>query len=256
MKKKFQSITNNIYPILAILGLLLIWELAVCTELVPAYMLPSPSAVIKAFITDFPNLMEHSKITLTEAFLGLFFGVLLGFVAAVLMDSFEVLRKTIYPLIILTQTIPTVAIAPLLVLWLGYDMLPKIVLIVLTTFFPVAISLLDGFRSVDRDYITLLESMGASRLQIFKYLKFPGSLTQFFSALKIAVSYSIVGAVISEWLGGFSGLGVYMTRVKKSYAFDRMFAVIFLISAISLLLMSLVSVLRKRVIKWENIDEE
>lgn len=256
MKKKLQSITNNIYPILAILGLLLIWELAVRTELVPAYMLPSPSAVIKAFITDFPNLMEHSKITLTEAFLGLFFGVLLGFVAAVLMDSFEVLRKTIYPLIILTQTIPTVAIAPLLVLWLGYDMLPKIVLIVLTTFFPVAISLLDGFRSVDRDYITLLESMGASRLQIFKYLKFPGSLTQFFSALKIAVSYSIVGAVISEWLGGFSGLGVYMTRVKKSYAFDRMFAVIFLISAISLLLMSLVSVLRKRVIKWENIDEE
>lgn len=256
MKKKLQSITNNIYPILAILGLLLIWEVAVRTELVPAYMLPSPSAVIKAFITDFPNLMEHSKITLTEAFLGLFFGVLLGFVAAVLMDSFEVLRKTIYPLIILTQTIPTVAIAPLLVLWLGYDMLPKIVLIVLTTFFPVAISLLDGFRSVDRDYITLLESMGASRLQIFKYLKFPGSLTQFFSALKIAVSYSIVGAVISEWLGGFSGLGVYMTRVKKSYAFDRMFAVIFLISAISLLLMSLVSVLRKRVIKWENIDEE
>lgn len=256
MKKKLQSITNNIYLILAILGLLLIWELAVRTELVPAYMLPSPSAVIKAFITDFPNLMEHSKITLTEAFLGLFFGVLLGFVAAVLMDSFEVLRKTIYPLIILTQTIPTVAIAPLLVLWLGYDMLPKIVLIVLTTFFPVAISLLDGFRSVDRDYITLLESMGASRLQIFKYLKFPGSLTQFFSALKIAVSYSIVGAVISEWLGGFSGLGVYMTRVKKSYAFDRMFAVIFLISAISLLLMSLVSVLRKRVIKWENIDEE
>lgn len=256
MKKKFQSITNNIYPILVILGLLLIWELAVRTELVPAYMLPSPSAVIKAFITDFPNLIEHSKITLTEAFLGLFFGVLLGFVAAVLMDSFEVLRKTIYPLIILTQTIPTVAIAPLLVLWLGYDMLPKIVLIVLTTFFPVAISLLDGFRSVDRDYITLLESMGASRLQIFKYLKFPGSLTQFFSALKIAVSYSIVGAVISEWLGGFSGLGVYMTRVKKSYAFDRMFAVIFLISAISLLLMSLVSVLRKRVIKWENIDEE
>lgn len=256
MKKKLQSITNNIYPILAILGLLLIWELAVRTELVPAYMLPSPSAVIKAFITDFPNLMEHSKITLTEAFLGLFFGLLLGFVAAVLMDSFEVLRKTIYPLIILTQTIPTVAIAPLLVLWLGYDMLPKIVLIVLTTFFPVAISLLDGFRSVDRDYITLLESMGASRLQIFKYLKFPGSLTQFFSALKIAVSYSIVGAVISEWLGGFSGLGVYMTRVKKSYAFDRMFAVIFLISAISLLLMSLVSVLRKRVIKWENIDEE
>lgn len=224
-------------------------------ELVPSFMLPSPTSVIAAFIKDFPNLMEHSKVTLSEAFLGLFFGVLLGFVAAVLMDSFELIKRAIYPLIILTQTIPTVAIAPLLVLWLGYGMLPKVVLIVLTTFFPVAISLLDGFSSVDRDYITLLESMGANKFQIFKYLKFPGSLTQFFSALKIAVSYSIVGAVISEWLGGFNGLGVYMTRVKKSYAFDRMFAVIFLISAISLILMSLVSVLKKKVIKWENIDE-
>ena len=171
---------------------------------------------------------------------------------ALLMDRFEVLYLSVYPLIILSQTIPTVAIAPLLVLWFGYEMTPKILLIILTTFFPITISLLSGFRSADTDTIRLLQSMGADRMQIFRYVKFPGALPQFFGSLRISVSYAIVGAVISEWLGGFSGLGVYMTRVKKSFSFDKMFAVIFLISAASLLLMKLVDVIQKKVMPWEE----
>src|SRR5699024_9636551 len=119
----------------------------------------------------------------------------------------------------------------------GYEMMPKIILIVIVTFFPVTVSLLEGFRSADQDTIQLLRSMGASQVQIFRYVKFPGALNRFFSSLRIAVSYAVVGAVISEWLGGFEGLGVYMTRVKQAFAFDKMFAVIFLISAISLILM-------------------
>lgn len=196
--------------------------------------------------------MEHSFVTLTEAFLGLGLGILLGFVMSVLMDQFEGLYQAFYPLIVLTQTVPTVAIAPLLVLWFGYEMTPKVILIVITTFFPIAIGLLNGFRSADTDSIHLLRAMGAGRWQIFRYIKLPGAMSQFFAGLRISASYAVVGAVISEWLGGFSGLGVYMTRVKQAFAFDKMFAVIFLISIISLLLMKGVDALQKLCMPWDK----
>jgi len=191
-------------------------------------------------------------ITLAEAFVGLSLGIFLGFIMAVLMDQFGGLYKAFYPLVIVTQTIPTVAIAPLLVLWFGYEMTPKVILIVITTFFPITVGLLNGFQSADKDSINLLRAMGAGRWQIFRYIKFPGALSQFFAGLRISASYAVVGAVISEWLGGFGGLGVYMTRVKKAFSFDKMFAVIFLISMISLLLMKGVDFLQKKCMPWEK----
>lgn len=215
-------------------------------------MLPSPIQVLQAFVKEFPVLMEHSFVTLTEAFWGLVLGIMLGFIMAVLMDQFEPIYKAFYPLIVLTQTVPTVAIAPLLVLWFGYEMTPKVILIVITTFFPIAVGLLNGFRSTDSDSMNLLRAMGAGRWQIFRYIKLPGAMSQFFAGLRISASYAVVGAVISEWLGGFSGLGVYMTRVKQAFAFDKMFAVIFLISIISLLLMKGVDVLQKLCMPWEK----
>lgn len=215
-------------------------------------MLPSPVDVVKAFISDFPLLAMHTKTTLVEAFIGLFFGICLGFIIATLMDHNKWLYLALYPILVITQTIPTVAIAPLLILWLGYDMAPKITLIIIATFFPIAVGLLDGFKSADLEASQLLKAMGANKRQIFYHIKLPNAMSHFFAGLRISVSYSIVGAVISEWLGGFEGLGVYMTRVKKSYSFDKMFAVIFLISAISLLLMKGVTFLQKRIMPWTN----
>ncbi len=247
---------RNTASIAAVILLLIIWQTVCSIELVPSYMLPSPIEVIKAFVSEFPLLVKNSVITLQEAFIGLFFGVSVGFFAAVLMDSFKILYKAFYPLLIITQTIPSVAVAPLLVLWFGYEMMPKIVLIIISTFFPVTVGLLDGFRSADKDSIGLLRSMGATRVQIFHYIKFPSALPQLFSGLRIAAAYSVVGAVISEWLGGFGGLGVYMTRVKKAFAFDKMFAVIFLISAISLVLMALVGFAEKKCMPYRNLNKK
>lgn len=252
MKKKFQNIINNSSSLLTIILILALWQALSSAGLVPKYMLPSPLDVVMAFVNDISLLMGHARTTLTEALLGLVIGTALGFVIAVLMDRFNLFQKSIYPIIILTQTVPTVAIAPLLVLWLGYGLLPKVTLIILTTFFPIAVSLLEGFHSADRDALDLLKAMGATRLQSFVHIKLPGALNHFFSGLKISVSYSVVGAVIAEWLGGLSGLGVYMTRVRKSYSFDKMFAVIFFISIISLLLMFGVSYLKKALMPWEN----
>lgn len=237
-------------------GLLILWQLVCTVGLVPSYMLPSPVQVLEAFFSELDALWKNSLITLQEAFIGLVLGVSVGFLAAVLMDAFDVLYKAFYPLLILTQTIPSVAIAPLLVLWFGYEMTPKIILIVISTFFPVTVGLLDGFRSADKDAIGLLRSMGADKLQIFRYIKFPSALPQLFSGLRIAAAYSVVGAVISEWLGGFGGLGVYMTRVKKAFAFDKMFAVIFLISGISLALMALVEAAEKKCMPYRHLDKK
>lgn len=252
MKKKLPNITNNLWSYSAIAAILVLWQTVSGLGIVESFMLPSPIQVTKAFYTEFPALMEHSVITLSEAFIGLGFGILLGFVSAVLMDHFEILYQAFYPILVLTQTIPTVAIAPLLVLWFGYEMAPKVILIVITTFFPITVGLLTGFQSVDRDAVHLLKAMGAGELQIFRYIKFPGAMAQFFSGLRISASYAVVGAVISEWLGGFGGLGVYMTRVKKAFSFDKMFAVIFLISLISLLLMKAVELLQKKCMPWEE----
>ena len=241
---------------MAVVVLLVVWQIASVSGLVPRYMLPSPVDVAVAFVKDAPALWENLTITLQEAFYGLALGVGIGFAFAVLMDAFEILYRTFYPILVITQTIPTVAIAPLLVLWFGYEMLPKIILIVLVTFFPVTVGLLDGFRAVDRDAVGLLRSMGAGRWQIFRYLKCPSALPQFFSGLRIAAAYSVVGAVISEWLGGFGGLGVYMTRVKNAFAFDKMFAVIFLISAISLALMALVDLAERRCMPYRHLQDK
>ena len=254
---KLRSTIRRNGPALALLaGLLILWEAVCVTGLVPAYMLPAPTDIVLAFVIDFPELCGHAAVTLQEAAYGLLLGVALGFVFALGMDAFDWFYRALYPILVITQTIPTVAIAPLLVLWFGYEMAPKIILIVLVTFFPMAVGMLEGFRSVDPDSVDLLRSMGASRQQIFRYIKCPAALPQFFSGLRIAAAYSVVGAVISEWLGGFQGLGVYMTRVRKAYAFDKMFAVIFLISAISLLLMALVDALQKKCMPYTHTHEE
>lgn len=257
MIRKLRSITTSKGPAAAaIVALLALWQLASASGLVPEYMLPSPVAVVQAFIRDFNLLCENAAITLEEAFIGLALGVLIGFVFAVLMDAFSWMYRAFYPLLVISQTIPTVAIAPLLVLWFGYEMTPKVILIVIVTFFPITVGLLDGFRAVDPDSVNLMRSMGAGKWQIFRYIKCPSAMPQFFSGLRIAAAYSIVGAVISEWLGGFGGLGVYMTRVKRAFAFDKMFAVIFLISIISLLLMGLVNLLQRKCMPYTQMDDK
>lgn len=243
-------------PFVAISFLLGVWQGLSQSGVIPSFMLPSPMATATAFVQDFGILCNHGATTLLEAFLGLGIGIILGFIIATLMDAIEPIRHALYPILVASQTIPTIAIAPLLLLWLGYGILPKIVLIILTTFFPITVSLIDGFAAADPDAMKLMRSMGANHFQIYRHIKLPGSLGYFFSGLKISVSYSIVGAVISEWLGGTVGLGVYMTRTRKSFAYDRMFAVIFFIIFVSLLLIGLVSLVRYFIMPWERTQKK
>lgn len=256
---KFLKTKKNLellYPLILILTVLLIWGIVSLLGLIPKFILPSPYDVANAFINDFSNLMQNLLTTLYEAFSGLLISLVLAFLFSFLMDRFKIFYKMLYPVLIITQTIPVIAIAPLLVLWLGYGIVPKIVLVVIMCFFPITVSLYDGIRSTDPDAVNLLRAMGASKLQIFKYVKLPNSMNSFFSGLSIAVCYSVVGAVISEWIGGYSGLGVYMTRVRKSYAFDKMFAAIFLVSLVSVIFVMILKHIKKLSMPWVNTEED
>lgn len=256
MKKKLQNIAHKYAGLILGIALIILWEFAARAGLLPRFIIPAPSQIIQAGSEDWNNLLFHSRITLTQAFIGLAIGIILAFFFAIIMDLFRWVQRAIYPLLIVTQTIPTVAIAPILVLWLGYDMTPKIVLVVLTTIFPIVISILNGFANSDQDAIQLLKLMGANHWQVLMHVKLPSSMTYFFSGLKVSVSYAFVSSVVAEWLGGFEGLGVYMIQMKNAFAYDRMFAVIGLISAISLFFMWITNLLQRLVIPWQYRDQK
>ena len=219
--------------------------------------MPAPLTIVKTFISHIESgkLWRNLSVSFGRVACGYLIGALAGVIVGFLMGLFKPINAALGGIVSVLRPIPTIALAPLLVLWMGFGMAPKITLVALTTFFPIAVSLLEGYASTDRAAADLLRAMGASRRQIFLHLEFPAALSFFFSGLRVSVSYAVVGAVISEWLGGFEGLGVYMTRVNKAYAFDKMFAVIIVIVVISLLLMLLVTALRRLVMPWEAYEK-
>jgi ABC-type nitrate/sulfonate/bicarbonate transport system permease component len=209
--------------------------------------------VARAAVYSFSGLTDHITVTLSESITGFVLAVILSLAIAAAVDASSFLRKAVYPLLIISQTIPIILLAPLLAMWFGFGLLPKIVVVILVCFFPVALSLIEGFQSVDRDMINMFKSMGASGFKIFRILKLPASAPHFFSGLKIAATYSIMAAVIGEWMGGSRGLGVYMIRVKHSFSYDRVFATILIITVLSILVFNIISVIQYIVMPWERL---
>ena len=250
--KKFQSIIYKYISILTVLLIIIIWGIISYIELIPRFMLPSPLDVFLAFIKDFKLIFSHIGITLLEASIGLLISIIFSFILAIIMDKYKIFNKAIYPILVISQTIPTIAIAPIIVLWFGFGIMPKILLIFSTCFFPMTISILTGFKSIDEDMLKLMKSMDSSYFKTLFIVKIPFAMRSFFSGLKISATYAIVGAVVAEWLGGEKGIGVYMTRVKKAYSFDKMFASIIIISLLSLLLVWFIKILENKIIYWKE----
>ncbi|MBB6670398.1 ABC transporter permease [Cohnella nanjingensis] len=242
---------QRLYPVAALLIAVALWQAIVTLARVPMYILPSPLDTAQALIDDFGIIVRHVGITLYESALGFALSVALAFALAILMDGFAVVKKSLYPILIVSQTIPTIAITPLLIIWFGFGILPKVLVIVLVCFFPICVSLVDGFDKVDRDYLNLFRTYKASRLQTFLHLKLPSALVNFFSGLKIAATYMIMAAIIGEWQGGTEGIGVYMVRTKNAYALDKVFASIFVIVLISVVLISILDRIGRRATHWK-----
>lgn len=252
MIKKFVKL--NLPAIIFVLILVFIWGAVSEFGAIPQFILPSPSATFTALIRILPVLLKHSATTLLETALGLLFSVLFAVIFAILMDRFVTIKRAIYPVLIVTQTVPTIAIAPFIVLLFGYDMLPKVILVVICCFFPIVISLCDGLSNVEVEYVNLMRGMNATYTQTLVHLKIPFAVPSFFSGLKVSVTYAFISAVVAEWLGGTRGLGVYMTRVKAAYAFDRLFASIFFISAVSFAFVKVIEFAQKMVLNRLHLD--
>jgi ABC-type nitrate/sulfonate/bicarbonate transport system permease component len=240
------------YPVITLIAAVALWEAIVRLFGVPGYVLPAPSKIATAFASDFPHIMEQARATLIESGAGILFSVALALLVAVAMDNFTLFRKSFYPILIVSQTIPIMAVAPIMLIWFGFGYTPKIIIIVLMCFFPITISLIEGFSRVDRDFLDMFKVMKANRFQIYRDLKFPNALPYFFSGLKISVTYMLMAAIIAEWLGGNEGIGVYMLRSKQAFALDKVFAAVIFIVILSVSLIAVVNLMSRKIVHWKT----
>ena len=251
MPRPFWRHSSRWGPAALLVGLLLAaWEAFARLTAAPAWLLPAPSAIARAGVAAAPLLAGHVWRTLIEALLGLALAVVTGVGLAVLIDLSAVLKRALYPLLVVSQTVPTIALAPLLMVWFGFGLLPKVLVVALVCFFPVAMSMAQGLEATDPDLNALLASMGASRSQIFRKARFPGALPAAFGGLRIAATYSVIGAVIAEWVGASKGLGIFMIRASNSFLTARLFAAIALASVLSLVLFGAVLLLERLALPW------
>ena len=237
-------------PLALIVFCLVLWEGIVKYWQVPKWLLPAPSAIAKAWWESRDLLSQHAQTTIIETTVGFTLAIVIALIIAGLMDFAPVLKRMLYPLLVISQTIPLIAIAPLLTLWLGYGLGPKIAIVILVCFFPITINFTEGLEASDPDAINLLRSMGASHWQIFIMIRWPNAMPSLFAGLKIAATYSVMAAIIGEWLGASSGLGVYLTRSSHSFLTDQVFAGILAISILSLVYFVLISITGRLSMPW------
>ena len=246
------KIKNSLYPVVTFLIILIIWQFVVEGFNIPQYILPSPIDILGVFFTDYENLYLHTVFTLNEALLGFILSIIIALVMGILMDFIPIFKKCFYPIMLVTQTIPTITIAPLLIIWFGFGILPKILMVTLTCFFPILINFVDGMENLDKDYLNLFKTMNAGKLNTFIHLKFPMSMDKLFSGLKISSTYAVMAATVAEWLGGSQGLGVYMVRSKSAYALDKVFASTLIVVVSSLIFVGIIQGIKKIVLRHKN----
>ncbi|WP_442893639.1 ABC transporter permease [Bacillus sp. 2205SS5-2] len=242
-------------PFMVLLLFFISWEFSTNIWNIPVWMLPGPLQIIKEFIAVWSFFYEDVLATIWLTLLGFFIGGSFGWGTAMVLHRVPLLREAFYPFLILSQNIPIIVLAPLLVIWFGFGLLPKLIVITLICFFPVAVSTLDGYKQTSSELLHYMKMAGATKRQIFWKLEFPSSLPMLFSGIKISATYSVMGAVISEWLGAKAGIGVFMTLASSSFQTDRVFVAILTIMFISLLFFWVIVLVEKIVLNGGKYDE-
>lgn len=231
----------------AILG---VWELYVRVAEVRPQVLPPPSRVVEQGWAFRELIWSHVVPTLGETAIGFTLAILVGTIAAVGIDFSSTVRRALYPMLVASQAIPVVAVAPLLVLWFGFGIVPKALVVALVTFFPITVGWVDGFAATERAASNLLRSMGASRWQVFRLVRVPGALPSFFSGLRIAITYAVVGAIFAEYVGAKRGLGIFMQLQQNSFRTDLVMAAVVVTAAISVSLFLATYAVERATIPW------
>ncbi len=242
---------RDIVPPTALISTLIIgWYFVAKVSGLSSFILPTPLDVIQAGWETRDLLLSAIGTTLLATGIGLVLALLAGVGIAALVDFWRLARRALYPILVVSQTIQILAIAPILIIWFGFGLTPTILTVVLFCFFPLAISTADGLTSSDPELIALLRAMGASKKQIWRMVRMPSALPSFFSGLRLAVTYSVVAATIGEWVGGSPGLGMYMLRSKNALATDQVFVAMFITSLLSIALFMLVYSIERVVLPW------
>ena len=241
---------SNPRPLLVLLGLLLLWQALVWLSGVPPFLLPPPSAVARTLVAQAPLLLDQALVTLSEILLGLLGGVAIGGASALLMALVPPVQPWLLPILVLGQTIPVFALAPLLVLWFGYGLASKVVMAILIIYFPVTAALFDGLRRTAPGWLDLARTMGATRWRTLVRLRLPAALPAFGSGLRIATAVAPIGAVVGEWVGSSAGLGYLMLHANARLQIDVMFAALIVLMAIALTLYVAVDRLLVRLMPW------
>lgn len=248
--RKLRRIAGYGPAFVLIITLLALWEVIVRSGQVSAYFLPPPTAIGQALYDNWDIIFVNTMQTMLETVIGILAATLLGLVLAILLDTSQWVRRAIYPLLVISQTIPIVALAPLLLIWFGFDIGPKVIVVTLYCFFPIAVACADGLASAEPEMLRLLRSMHASRWQILWLVRLPGAMPSFFSGLRIAATYSVTGAIVGEFVGAYQGLGIYMVNSANSHAIVLVFAAIVVTAVLSLFLFGLVSLIERIALPW------
>jgi ABC-type nitrate/sulfonate/bicarbonate transport system permease component len=252
IERKLKHLLDRFLSIGFILLLIGFWEWSVRYFEIKNYILPAPSAIYSALLRQYPLLLVHTRVTVYEAVTGLVVSIGVALVLAGTMNRSPLIKRLLYPIFVISQTIPIIALAPLMMIWFGLGTLPKIIIVVLICFFPLVISMTEGLESVDQDLIDLMRVMGASPSRIFFSVQLPSALPSVFAGLRISATYSVMGAVIGEWLGAQSGLGVFMIRGMNSFATTSVFAAIVVVIVLSILMFKLVDLAAWLMMPWNR----
>ncbi|MGF7125459.1 ABC-type nitrate/sulfonate/bicarbonate transport system permease component [Natronobacillus azotifigens] len=247
--KRNRIIANHGSSFVVILCILLFWQASTQIFTIPTWLLPAPTVILTEAVAGWPNYQHHLISTTKLALLGLFIGVSVGLLVAIVLHLLPKVKRAVYPLLILSQNIPIIVLAPLLVIWFGFGVMPKVIVITLVCFFPIVVATLDGLRQTNPELMHYMRMIGASKQQIFLKLEFLHALPAIFSGLKISGTYSVMGAVISEWLGANQGIGVYMTLAQSSFRTDRVFVAIVYIMILCMILFVIIQTLEKTWLK-------
>ncbi len=227
-----------------------VWQIYVAVSGIRPQVLPSPSRIAEQGWVHRATIAENAAATLQVTVIGFAVSLAVAWILAIAVDFSSWLRRAVVPLFVVSQTLPIIAIAPLLIIWFGFGLLPKILVIALATFFPMAIGLIEGFAAADRDARSLLASMGASRWQQFRYVRLPSAMPRFFTSLRIGITYAVVGAIFAEYAGASVGLGIYMSQQKNSFRTDLVLAAVLVTAVISVSLFVLTYAAERAVAPW------
>ena len=241
------------WPPLALLAAAVgVWELVVRAAHVPNYLFPAPSAVASSLADDAGLLGQATLVTLREVVFGFLLAVAVAVVIAVVLHFSAALRRALLPILVLSQTVPTVLLAPILVILLGYGIEPKLVVVAIVCFFPIVVNTVDGLRSADQELVRMMRTLHGGRLAIFRRVELPGALPAIFSGARVAATYAAVGAVFGEWAGSSAGLGFVILQAQPALETARIFAAVLVLSALALALYALVTFAERLLVPWQQ----